>query len=96
MTDGNTVDPDSFIDLKPQLTQGADVWTQNLNWTAPNDGTYRVFGLWTQGTYQTSSPSAEPSYATNYFDERGVAALKEFWEEHYLADPALAREDQDG
>ena len=65
------------------------MWTQNLNWTAPADGTYRVFGMWTQGTFQTSSPATEPSYATNYFDARGVEALKAFWEEHYLADPAL-------
>lgn len=84
---GNAVDATSKVDLP--VTQGADVWTQNLNWTAPSDGTYRVFAIWTQGTYQTSSPAAQPSYATNYFDTRGVAALKAFWEEHYLADPAL-------
>ena len=89
VVEGNVIDPDSFVDLAPLVTQGADVWTQNVNWTAPADGTYRVFGLWTQGTFQSSSPSAVPSYATNYFDERGVAALKEFWEAHYLSDPAL-------
>jgi hypothetical protein len=89
VTTGNTVDPTSFVDLKPLVTQGGDAWTQNLNWTAPNDGTYRVFGLWTQGTYQTANPAATPSYATNYFDTRGVDALRTFWEEHYLADPAL-------
>ncbi|WP_210502743.1 glycosyl hydrolase [Nocardioides xinjiangensis] len=89
VTAGNTVDPSSFVDLKSRVTQGADVWTQNVDWTAPSDGTYRVFGLWTQGTYQASQPSAQPSYATNYFDTRGVQALREFWEEHYLADPAL-------
>ncbi|MEI5676084.1 MULTISPECIES: glycosyl hydrolase [unclassified Nocardioides] len=89
VTDGNNVDPASYINLKPQVTQGADVWTQNLNWTAPADGTYRVFSMWTQGTFQTSSPANEPSYATNYFDARGVEALRAFWETHYLADPAL-------
>jgi len=89
VTQGDTVDPDSYIDLKAQVTQGADVWTQNLNWTAPDDGTYRVFGVWTQGTYHSSSPSAQPAYATNYFDTRGVQALRSYWEQHYLADPAL-------
>jgi hypothetical protein len=86
---GNAVDPKSFIDLAPRLTQGADVWTQNLNWTAPGDGQYRVFAMWTQGTYQSSNPAAQTSYATNYFDERGVQALKAYWEQHYLSDPAL-------
>ena len=86
---GDTVDPDSFVDLAPLVTQGADVWTQSLSWTAPADGTYRVFAMWAQGTFHASSPATEPSYATNYFDVRGVAALKGFWEDHYLADPAL-------
>lgn len=86
---GNTVAPGSFVDLAPLVTQGAGVWTQTLAWTAPADGTYRVFALWTQGTYQTSSPAAQPSYATNYFDERGVAALRAFWEANVLNDPAL-------
>jgi hypothetical protein len=89
VTDGNTVNPDSFVNLKPLVTQGADVWTQNLTWTAPSDGTYRVFSMWNQGTFQASNPAAQPSYATNYFDVRGVAALRADWEQNYLADPAL-------
>ncbi|WP_286308083.1 glycosyl hydrolase [Agromyces mangrovi Wang et al. 2018] len=90
VVEGDTVDPDSFVDLSASVSQGADVWTQELDWTAPGDGTYRVFGIWTQGTFQTSNPATEPSYATNYFDERGVEALREFWEQHYLADPELS------
>ncbi|CAM3838121.1 glycosyl hydrolase [Nocardioides zeicaulis] len=89
VVEGDTLDPDSFVDLSKQVTQGGDAWTQNLSWTAPADGTYRVFAMWTQGTYQSSSPAATPSYTTNYFDERGVEALKAFWQTHYLADPAL-------
>ncbi len=89
VVDGDTLDLDSYVALSPSVSQGADVWTQNVNWTAPDDGNYRVFAIWTQGTYQTSDPAAEPSYTTNYFDERGVEALKAFWAEHYLSDPAL-------
>ena len=96
VTDGDTVDPESFVDLSDKVSQGSDVWTQNLDWTAPEDGTYRVFGFWTQGTYQTSTPSAQASYATNYFDERGVEALKMFWEEHYLSDPELVEKFKNG
>src|SRR5690625_1591065 len=92
----DTVDPDSFVDLAPLLRQGPDVWTQNLDWTTPGDGTYRVFALWTQGTFQQSHPSAQDSYTTNYFDERGVAALREFWEDHYLADAGLRDKILDG
>ncbi|MBE2320729.1 hypothetical protein DVA67_032520 [Solirubrobacter sp. CPCC 204708] len=94
VTSGNTVDPNSFVNLP--AAQGADVWTQNVNWTAPGEGTYRVFALWTQGTYQASSPSTLPAYATNYFDERGVQALREYWEDHYLSDPALVEKFKQG
>lgn len=89
VVEGDIVDPDSFVDLASKVQQGADAWAQNLDWVAPSDGTYRVFGIWTQGTHQTASPATEPSYATNYFDARGVDALKAFWEEHYLSDPEL-------
>ncbi|MEE6286870.1 glycosyl hydrolase [Georgenia sp. MJ173] len=93
---GDVVAPDSFVDLSDDVAQGDDAWTQNLDWTTPDDGTYRVFGIWTQGTFQASDPSVEPAYTTNYFDERGVEALKEFWEAHYLADPALAAKIAEG
>ncbi len=89
VAEGDAVDPDSFVDLAPLVRQGGDVWIQNLDWTAPADGTYRAFAFWTQGTFQSSGPSAVPSYATNYFDVRGVAALREFWEAHYLSDAEL-------
>jgi hypothetical protein len=96
VVEGDTVDPNSFVDLSGSLGQGTDVWTQNLSWTAPADGPYRVFAIWTQGTFQTSSPSAQPSYATNYFDERGVQALKAFWEDNYLNDPVLNEKIKNG
>lgn len=96
VVEGDTVDPDSFVGLEALVSPGADVWTQNVGWTAPADGTYRVFAIWTQGTFQSSNPAAEPSYATNYFDERGVVALRRFWEAHYLSDPSLRQKIMDG
>src|SRR3954454_10623024 len=43
---GNTVDPKSFVDLSSKVTQGADVWTQNLDWTAARGGQYRIRAMW--------------------------------------------------
>ncbi|MCL2146170.1 MAG: hypothetical protein FWH52_00060 [Synergistaceae bacterium] len=84
------IDHDSVIDLTSLVTQGSTVWTQNLTWTPPEAGTWRIFAYWSQGTAQASSPSMNnDSYATNYFDKKGIAALREFWEEHYLDDPVL-------
>ncbi len=78
------------------IQQGDTVWDQKVNWTAPdgevgeNDaGKYYVVAYWQQGNYHTSEPSTETAYATNYFDKRGVEALKKFWEEHYLNDQEL-------
>ena len=93
---GTAVDPNSYINLAPLITQGADVWTQNLTWTVPADGSYQIFAIWTEGTYQTSSPATTTSYATNYFDARGVQALRTFWEANYLSDPALVTKFEHG
>ncbi|MCI8497075.1 MAG: hypothetical protein HFE85_02335 [Clostridiales bacterium] len=96
LTSQNTVDESSMIDLTAQVSQGETVWDQGLSWTVPADGNYQIFALWTQGTAQASSPSQEPSYCTNYFDTRGVEALKSFWEAHILDDPELNQKILDG
>ncbi|WP_300266687.1 glycosyl hydrolase [Microbacterium sp.] len=96
VVEGDTVDPDSYIDLSTIVASSPEGWDQKIDWTAPEDGPYRVFGIWTQGTYQTSDPSAELAYTTNYFDERGVEALKDFWEHHLLSDAELAAKIKEG
>ncbi len=76
----------------PGASGGTDY---TLAWTAPTDGVqgkdtrYQIITMWTQGSYETSSPGAETCYTTNYFDERGVEALRRFWEKYYLDDPEL-------
>ena len=85
---GNNVDPATGIDLTPLCTDGANWRTKNINWTAPADsGTWRIFSYWMQGTAQSSSPAIESCYAINYFDKRGVAALRNYWELFILDDP---------
>ncbi len=96
----------SDIDLtavQGAVTQNAGSATDyTLKWTAPTDGElgaagrYMIITLWSQGTYQTSTPAVEPCYAINYFDERGVEALRSFWEEYYLDDPKLNEKIRDG
>ena len=92
----NVLEYDSMIDLTGLAVEGENVWTQNLSWTAPDDGVYYVFGIWSQGTYQEATPAAEPCYTINYFDERGVEAMKEFWLETYLSDPELVAKIAEG
>ncbi len=85
------VDSTSMIDLSKEttFTEGETIYDQAINWTVPEDGEYMIIGLWTHGNYKVSSPGAQTCYATNYFDKKGVEALKEFWEAHYLNDPEL-------
>ncbi|MCL2164778.1 MAG: hypothetical protein FWH55_10415 [Oscillospiraceae bacterium] len=96
-TANNIADYDSCVDLSALVTQpGADPYTQNITWTAPADGTYRLYGLWSHGNYHSSSPAQQTSYATNYFDLRGVDALRTFWEANYLDEPELNQKILDG
>ena len=67
-----------------------------INWTAPDDGEYQIIATWSQGAYNSYAPGVEPCYTTNYFDERGVQALRSFWEEHYLSDPELVEKIKNG
>lgn len=83
------VDFDSITDITEYVTDGEDVYTKYVEWTPPDDDTWRVYGLWYHGNYHNSSPAISNSYATNYFDIRGVEALQGFWEEHYLDDLEL-------
>lgn len=93
-----SVDYDSMVDLTAEttFTEGATIYDQSGSWTAPDDGQYMIVGLWTHGNYMTASPAAETCYATNYFDKRGVDALRTFWEEHYLDDPELNEKIKEG
>lgn len=93
-----TVDYDSVINISEdtEITQGATIYEQNCDWTAPEDGKYLVVAYYSHGNYAAVSPAAEKCYATNYFDKRGVEALKEFWETHYLDDPELNEKIKNG
>ena len=60
-----------------------------LDWTAPRDGDITVMYYYMQGTAQAASPAVEKSYAINYFDKRGIEALKEYLENNVLNDEKL-------
>ena len=79
------------------VTQGSDAKDYTVTWTAPEgEGEYQIIATWSQGAYNSYAPGTEPCYTTNYFDERGVEALKKFWEEHYLSDPGLVEKIKEG
>lgn len=79
------------------VTQGETDKDYTINWTAPEgEGEYQIIATWSQGAYNSYAPGIEPCYTTNYFDERGVEALKSFWEEHYLNDPELNEKIKEG
>ena len=85
----NAFDANEIIDLTDKVVLNDDNRTGTLEWTAPSDGNYLVMYYWQQGTAQASSPATIPSYCINYFDERGLNALKEYWLAHVLNDPEL-------
>ena len=75
---GAILDLESVVDLTGQVHDGA------LDWTAPEDGTWRLFIFWMHGTGQTASPSASVNYTVNYLDPDGAQALIDYWDSTVL------------
>ena len=76
-------------DNKPMLSKETIVLTDQvkdgaLEWTAPEDGTYRLFIFWLHGTGQTASPSCAISYTINYIDHYGIDAFIDYWDKVVL------------
>lgn len=79
---GAVLDVDSVVDLTDLVRD------ETLDWTAPDDGDWRVFAFWMHGTGQTASPSATVNYTVNYLDRDGVDAVIDYWDSVVLS-PAL-------
>jgi alpha-L-rhamnosidase len=75
---GAVLDLDSVVDLTAQVSAGA------LEWTAPDDGTWRLFTYWMHGTGQTASPSASVNYTVSYLDPDGALAVIDYWDSTVL------------
>ena len=71
---GAVLDVDSVVDLSDRV-QG-----EALEWTAPEEGDWRLFAFWMHGTGQTASPSASVNYTVNYLDRDGVDAVIDYWD----------------
>jgi hypothetical protein len=68
------LDVDSVVDLT------SEVRDEGLDWTAPREGTWRLFAFWAHGTGQTASPSASVNYTVNYLDPEGALAVIDYWD----------------
>ncbi|WP_022900040.1 glycosyl hydrolase [Humibacter albus] len=71
---GDVLDTESVIDLT------ARVHDESLEWSAPEDGSWRLFAYWMHGTGQTASPSASVNYTVNYLERAGVEAVIDYWD----------------
>ncbi len=65
---------DSVVDLTGLVAD------EELDWTAPDEGAWRVFTFWMHGTGQTASPSASINYTVNYLDPDGALAVIDYWD----------------
>jgi hypothetical protein len=73
-TERHVLDLDSIVDLTGSVRDEA------LTWTAPEDGTWRLFSYWMRGTGQIATPSASVNYTVNYLDPDGVQAVIQYWD----------------
>ncbi|MDQ0642368.1 glycosyl hydrolase [Microbacterium murale] len=69
----------------------SEVEGEELDWTAPDARSWRLFVFWSHGTGQTASPSASVNYTVNYLDRDGIDAVMEYWRDVVLT-PQLKRE----
>ncbi len=82
--------PDGYVLLTPFVKE------RYLEWTAPEDSDWTLMFYYAQGTAQAASPSSGKSYCINYFDRRGVEALKEYLERNVLNDEGINQIITDG
>ncbi len=68
----NTFEANGIVDLTPLVKNGT------LSWSAPYNKNCSVMYYYMQGTAQSAKPSVTTSYTVNYFDSRGVEALKAY------------------
>ena len=97
--EGKIIADADIIDLiaEEKIVKGEGGTNYTIDWEVPGEGKkYMIYPIYSQGSYETSSPATEPCYTTNYFDKRGVEALKKFWTEHYLDDPELNEKIKNG
>ncbi|GAA5084470.1 hypothetical protein GCM10025760_02370 [Microbacterium yannicii] len=85
VTGEGRLDAASVVDLTAQAQD------ESLDWTAPDEGEWRLFAYWMHGTGQTASPSASINYTVNYLDRDGVDAVIAYWDDVVLT-PALRAE----
>jgi len=83
-------DADGYVELTELVRDG------KLDWTAPADSGFTIMYYFAQGTAQDAAPAVETSYTINYFDRRGVAALKEYLIDNVLDDPQLIEKIRSG
>ena len=71
---GAVLDTDSVTVLTERVRDGG------LDWTAPDDGVWRLYVYWVHGTGQTASPSASTNYTVSYVDPDGARAVIDYWD----------------
>lgn len=97
--EGNIIADAEPVDLMAEgfVAKGEGETNYTISWEAPGEGkSYMIYPIYSQGSYEVSSPATENCYTINYFDQAGVEALKEFWTEHYLDDPELNEKIKNG
>lgn len=97
--DGKIVSDAAPIDLmaEEKIVKGEGETNYTINWEVPGEGKkYMIYPIYSQGSYEVSTPATEECYTINYFDKAGVEALKAFWSEHYLDDPELNEKIKNG
>ena len=77
-------DGKEYLDKDTIVLLTGEVKEEELVWTAPANGTYKIFYFWLHGTGQTAAPSVSVSYTINYIDRYGIDAFIAYWDSTVL------------
>jgi hypothetical protein len=86
---GIPVDRNAALDAAGSMRDSTGAKSFNLEWTAPDDGTYYVFSFWMQATGQSPTPSPSRNFTITYIDKTGMDTFINYYRDIVFADPAL-------
>ncbi|WP_028611667.1 glycosyl hydrolase [Paenibacillus harenae] len=76
---------DTAIDLTDR--EAVDAQNNRVQWTAPDDGEWCLFGFWSQTNGQMNDSAAAP--VIDHFSKEAAEAVTDYWDSHLLGDTQL-------
>ncbi len=85
--DGESVGKSMTLALETAVDLTSLVRDERIEWTAPDDGEWCLFGFWSQTNGQTNDSIGAP--VIDHFSREGAELVTGFWDERLFANPDI-------